>query len=121
MNEPHDVAIDQLLGAIESAESRSRRNALLYSLVPIAVAAILVLFTTHYLISETRQVRKAQNEAISAAREASAARNKIAALQTEIERANRQLQKSASTFVSIAKATRQLQALIEAKAPYLRS
>jgi TolA-binding protein len=99
--------IDQLVATIAEREQRARKRAVLYTLIPIFVAAILVIWTGKYLSQARAEVEGVQEQ--------------VDALQRKAESLNAQLQDSATKLVDIAKVATQIESLVESKQSYLRT
>jgi hypothetical protein len=101
------TAIKSLLEEISAKERRARRRAVIYSMIPIAVAVVMVTWTA-------REVAQARVEVDKA-------RLVVGRLQHQADSANQQLRDAVTKLVSIATVTKQIEALVESKQSYLRT
>jgi len=79
------TAIKSLLEEISTNERRARRRALIYSMIPIAVAIVLVAWTAREVAQARREVEKARQE--------------VDRLQHQADSANQQLRDAATKLV----------------------
>jgi DNA repair exonuclease SbcCD ATPase subunit len=101
------TAIKSLLEEINVKERQARRRAVIYSMIPIAVAVVLVAWTAREVAHARAEVEKAEKE--------------VGRLQQQADSANQQLRDAATKLVGIATATREIETLIESKQSYLRT
>jgi hypothetical protein len=107
MNESDAPEIQELLSKVAQKERLARKRAVLYAMVPMVVAAILVVWTGRYLNRAKRDVDDARQE--------------VEQLRNQRDLLNKQMGEVAGKLIDIATVARQMEGLVESKKSYLRS
>src|SRR6267378_3086007 len=100
MRSTDSQTIEQLMVEISKRERLARKSAVFYTLIPIVVAAVLVIWTGEYLLHAKAEAESVREQA---------------------ELLNIQLRDSATKLVDIATVATQIESLVESKQSYLRT
>lgn len=94
MDSSSERTFEDLLGRIERREQIARRRSIFYSLVPIAMAAILLAYTSYRIQSATTQVQDLENQAAKHREQVAELRSQITSLERQLKETEARLEEA---------------------------
>jgi hypothetical protein len=85
MQAPREQTLEHILERVERRESQARRRALLYTLVPIVMASILLVYTSVRIHKETRHIQTLQQEKAQYSEQIDALKSQSAQYASEVK------------------------------------